>query len=82
MEKTSHSATLSPGECFGEMALLNHTTCNATVRCIEAMDVLSLPKSELSLLAANLPSVREGFEKVMEQRKKANEKALSGTTAA
>jgi NADH dehydrogenase len=75
-------ATLSAGEYFGEMALLNHTTRNATVRCIEAMDVLSLPKSEFSLLAANLPAVRESFEKVMEQRKQATQKVLSGKTAA
>lgn len=75
-------ATLSAGEYFGEMALLTHTTRNATVRCVEAMDVLSLPKSEFSLLTANLPAVRESFEKVMEQRKQANEKALSGKTAA
>lgn len=75
-------ATLSAGEYFGEMALLNHTTRNATVRCIEAMDVLSLPKTEFSLLAANLPAVRESFEKVMEQRKQATKKVLSEKTAA
>lgn len=71
--------TLGAGEYFGEMVLLNHTTRNATVRCVEAMDVLSLPKSEFSLLAANLPAVRESFEKVMEQRREANLKALSET---
>lgn len=75
-------ATLNAGEYFGEMALLNHTTRNATVRCIEAMDVLSLPKTEFSLLAANLPAVRESFEKVMEQRSQATKKVLSEKTAA
>ena len=75
-------ATLSAGEYFGEMALLSHTTRNATVRCVEPMDVLSLPKSEFSLLAANLPAVRESFEKVMEARKQATQKVLSGKTAA
>jgi NADH dehydrogenase len=74
-------ATLNAGEYFGEMALLNRTTRNATVRCIEPMDVLSLPKSEFSLLAANLPAVRESFEKVMEARKQATQKVLSGKTA-
>jgi NADH dehydrogenase len=70
-------AQLGPGEYFGEMALLSHTTRNATVRCAQAMDVLSLPKSEFSLLTANLPAVRESFEHVMEQRRQATAKVLS-----
>lgn len=69
-------ATLGAGEYFGEMALLNHTTRNATVRCVQAMDVLSLPKNDFSLLAANLPVLRQSFENVSEQRRQATAKAL------
>lgn len=61
-------AQLGSGEYFGEMALLNQTTRNASVRCIEAMDVLSIHKREFGLLAANLPAMRESFEQVMQQR--------------
>lgn len=61
-------AELRAGEYFGEMALLNKTTRNATVRCVAPMDVLSLPKREFNLLAANLPALRESFESVMERR--------------
>ena len=61
-------ARLGPGEYFGEMALLNRTTRNATVRCLEPLDVLSIHKREFSVLAANLPAMRESFERVMEQR--------------
>jgi NADH dehydrogenase len=61
-------ARLGPGEYFGEMALLNHTTRNATVRCLEPLDVLSIHKREFSVLAANLPAMRESFERVMEER--------------
>ena len=57
---------LGPGDWFGEMALLNETTRGATVRCVEAMDALSLPKSDFTVLAANLPELRQSFERVME----------------
>ena len=62
-------ARLGPGDWFGEMALLNETTRGATVRCTEAMDALVLPKSEFSILAANLPDLRRSFERVMEARR-------------
>ncbi len=65
----SHTlARLGPGECFGEMALLNQTTRSATVRCVETMDAVSLPKQEFTVLAANLPDLRRSFEKVAEDR--------------
>lgn len=69
-------AQLGPGEYFGEMALLNQTTRNATVRCTEALDVLSIHKREFGLLAANLPAIRESFEEVMQQRRAVTEARL------
>jgi CRP-like cAMP-binding protein len=62
-------ARLGPGEYFGEMALLARTTRNATVRALETTDLLSLPQGEFSMLAAHLPELRRGFEKVAEQRR-------------
>lgn len=61
-------ARLGAGAYFGEMALLQRTTRNATVRAVETTDLLSLPQGEFSLLAAHLPELRRGFEKVAEQR--------------
>ena len=65
-------AHLGPGEYFGEMALLYRTTRNATVRCTEAMNVLSIPKREFSVLAASLPQLRQSFEQSIERRKAAS----------
>lgn len=70
-ERLIHLAELGAGEYFGEMAILNQTTRNATVRCTEALDVLSIPKREFSALAATLPTMRENLEKVMANRRSA-----------
>src|SRR5258705_3132328 len=70
-------ARLGPGEYFGEMALLNQTTRNATVRCLDPLDVLSIHKREFAVLAANLPAMRESFEQVMEQRRIATDNKLA-----
>ncbi|MFL5304537.1 MAG: FAD-dependent oxidoreductase [Polyangia bacterium] len=61
-------ATLSAGECFGEMALLEMAPRNATVRCVQPMTVLSIPKREFGLLAANVPGLRASFEQVTARR--------------
>jgi NADH dehydrogenase len=61
-------ALLGPGLIFGEMALIRQTTRNATVRCVEAMDVLSLPQQEFSVLAEYLPDLRDGLERLAESR--------------
>jgi NADH:ubiquinone reductase (H+-translocating) len=61
-------ARLGPGQCFGEMALVNMATRNAGVRCLTSMDVLSLPKKDFAVLAANLPDLRRSFEKLAGER--------------
>jgi CRP-like cAMP-binding protein len=51
------------------MALIEHKTRNATVRCRAAMDVLRMPQQEFATLAAHLPDLRASVEKVMERRR-------------
>jgi NADH dehydrogenase len=63
-------AELGPGECFGEMALLNQTTRAATVRVIEPLDVLSIPKPDVAALVGHLPALRESLEELMTERQK------------
>jgi NADH dehydrogenase len=61
-------ARIGPGEYFGEIALLQDHARNATVRCVDAMNVLSLPKREFGLLAAHLPALRTSVEAVAQKR--------------
>jgi NADH dehydrogenase len=70
-------AELGAGEYFGEMALVENTTRNATVRCVEPLDVISLPKREFGVLAAHMPEMRRSFEKVIDQRRQATTLALA-----
>lgn len=67
-------AQLGAGEYFGEMALLQKATRNASVRCLEAMNTLSIPKKEFNVLSASLPQLRSSFEQKVEKRKAATEK--------
>jgi len=61
-------ATLGPGQYFGEMALMKRAPRNATVRCAEAMDVLSIEKGDFNALFTHLTELRAGFEKVAAER--------------
>jgi NADH dehydrogenase len=71
-------AHLHPGEYFGEMALLNQRARGATIRCVKAMDVLSLHQGDFHALVANLPDFRRSFEQMMARRMAQAERAKSG----
>lgn len=61
-------ARLHGGQFFGEMALMNQRTRNATVKCVTAMDVLVMRKGDFRTLVTNLPDFRASFENVVKQR--------------
>lgn len=61
-------AKLQSGEVFGEMAIMGNKARNATVRCVEAMDVLTIANKQFKPLADSLPYFRQSFEHLVEQR--------------
>jgi len=50
-------ARLGPGECFGEMALLNEMPRSATVRAVNEVSTLTLKKDEFRKQLLSMPSV-------------------------
>ena len=56
------------GQFFGEKALLQASGRSATIRCVKAMDALSLPKREFGLLTTHLRGLRRSFEEVVTER--------------
>ena len=65
-------AQLGPGQYFGEMALLSKSMRFATVRAIEPLDVLSVPRHDLSAMLDYLPALRESFQEVVARREAMN----------
>jgi NADH:quinone reductase (non-electrogenic) len=61
-------AQLARGDYFGEMAVLGGAQRNATVRCVEPMDVLALPQREFAMLSGSIPELRQTFEAKADQR--------------
>ena len=64
-------ATLSGGECFGEMALLSHRTRNATIRARTAMNVLIIPKGDFDKLRQSVPIFGDVFTELAQRRAEA-----------
>ena len=75
----SRLAELGEGEFFGEMALMHNTVRTATVRCREALNVVSLPKREFLMITSHLPHARERLESISDQRARANNARVAAT---
>jgi len=61
-------ATLSGGECFGEMALLSDRTRSATIRALTAMNVLIIPKGDFNKLRQSVPAFGKVFTELVKRR--------------
>jgi NADH:quinone reductase (non-electrogenic) len=64
----THVATLGPGDCFGEMALVNDVSRNATVRARTTMNVLLISKSDFDQLKTSVPAFGDVFRKLTKDR--------------
>jgi CRP/FNR family cyclic AMP-dependent transcriptional regulator len=63
--------TIPAGSIAGEMALLDHTTRNATVVADTSMRLLVLDGREFAALLGVAPSVAAGIERIRSERKTA-----------
>lgn len=61
-------ATLSRGEYFGEMALLNQKKRIASIRCLEDTELLAVRKHDFHVLVTNFGNLREEFIKTERAR--------------
>jgi uncharacterized repeat protein (TIGR04076 family) len=61
-------ATLSEGECFGEMSLISSEPISATIRAKTPVTLLQISKDDFDLLLQENPSLSVYFTKLLTQR--------------
>jgi len=61
-------ATLGPGDCVGELALLDHGPRTATVTAVEDIDVLVLGAREFAGLVDEVPPIAHKLLKALAAR--------------
>jgi len=64
--------TLRPGDSFGEMGLLEHSTRTATVRASSDVRALRLDKSVFEALVSQSPEIRRALELQIRHRRLSN----------
>jgi CRP-like cAMP-binding protein len=72
-------ATLGPGDCFGEMNLLDDKPRSATAHAIEDTVVLSLDKSRLRGLILSYPEISIGMLRSLSLRLREANLRVTGT---
>ena len=61
-------AHLSPGDCFGEMALLNHVPRNVTVSCMEDSKIFVLMADTFDQMLAENPAFSDEIKRISTER--------------
>lgn len=61
-------AVLGPGECFGEMALLERTTRSATARALERTTLLTITHDDFNDLLSVYPIIARAIARVLVTR--------------
>ncbi|KAJ3340941.1 hypothetical protein HDU93_006027 [Gonapodya sp. JEL0774] len=67
---------LGPGKFFGEVALMEESKRSASIRAAETVELCVLNKTDFDNIVASHPAVQERLTKSIEERKKAEERAL------
>lgn len=75
-------ATLGPGDCFGEMNLLDDLPRSATAHVMEDASVLTLEKSRLRGLILNYPEISIGMLRALSMRLRAANRRTVGVSTA
>jgi len=65
---SKHLATLGPGDCFGEMALMDQVPRNATVACQSASRIFVLPSSHFRAVLDQNPEFAKEISDLAEAR--------------
>src|SRR5207302_779348 len=70
---------LVPGDYFGEMAMLveGMSTRMAAVRAVEPLDVLSVPRQDITALVEYIPALRDSFQTIIRRREEMNRQTLN-----
>lgn len=61
-------ATIGEGKIFGEIALIEDSVRNATIRAKTAVDVISVARPAFKHLVTHLPGIRDFVEGIMRER--------------
>ncbi len=61
-------ALLGPGECFGEMALLERTTRSATARAIRDTTLVTIARDDFNDLLDVYPAIARGIATLLAER--------------
>jgi CRP/FNR family cyclic AMP-dependent transcriptional regulator len=62
------AARIGPGDYFGEMSLLLHTTHTKSARAAEDTELMVVPKESFQALLSSTPELAEHFRRKIEQR--------------
>ncbi len=73
---------LEPGSAFGEISLLTGEPRTATVRALDEVTLIEIDKSTLAPILAANPSLVQGLEKTMAERRRGTAELLGAAEAA
>jgi NADH dehydrogenase len=76
-----HVADLGAGDYFGEMAVLEDASRNATIRVTKPMDVLLIPKKDFNQLKSSVPAFGDVFRELAERRRRGTSTSAATSAA-